>query len=126
MATEDTAVRNAAELDAKNGTMVEVFGRYEQVAGGKRPDAPLDGHAAVRLADDTLIWLEPPWHPAAIRAPEELAKFEGKEVVAKGLLFAECPPPPDHRAYAKVSCLGAGPIVMERATYDLLNGGELE
>jgi hypothetical protein len=125
-AAADTAVRNAADRDAKNGTMVEVFGTYEQVAAGKAPDAKPQGHAAVRLDDGSMIWLEPPWHPGAIRSAEEIAKYEGKSVVAKGLLFAECPPPPDGRAYAKVPCLAAGLVIMDRQTYNALQSGQLD
>jgi hypothetical protein len=122
---DDNTVKSAADRDAKNGAIVEVFGTYQQVAGGKRPDAPLDGHAAVRLDDGTLIWLEPPWHPDAIRSPEEIAQYDGQAVVVKGLLFAECPPPPDVRAYAKVPCLAMGIVVIDRRTYDVLHGAEL-
>lgn len=119
-------VRSAADRDAKAGTVVEVFGTYEEVAGGKAPDAPLDGHAAVRLDDGSLIHLQPPWHPDAARPADERARHAGKAVVAKGMLFAECPPPPDGRAYAKVPCLYSELIVMDRRTYDSLQSGVLE
>lgn len=107
--------------------MVEVFGRYERVADGKAPDAAPVGHAAVRLADGTLIHLQPPWHSDAVRPAEEQKELDGKEVVAKGVLFAECPPPPDGRAYSKVPYLYSEIVIMDRSTYDLLHGsGELE
>jgi hypothetical protein len=122
----DIEVRTCADRDAKAGDMVEVFGTYQHVAGGAAPDATPDGHAAVSLDDGTLIWLEPPWQPDAIRPAEEIARYEGKRVVAKGLLFAECPPPPDGRSYAKVACLTAGIIIMDRRTYGALKTGELD
>jgi hypothetical protein len=122
----DTAVRSAADRDAKNGTMVEVFGTYQQVAADKAPDAKPRGHAAVRLADDSLVYLHPPWHPEAIRTAEEIAKYDGKSVVVKGLLFAECPPPPDGRAYAKVPCLASGLVIIDRRAYDALQSGQLD
>ncbi len=124
--SSDVEVRTAADRDAKAGEMVEVFGTYQHVSGGKAPDAAPDGHAAVRLDDGSQIWLAPPWHTDAIRTAEEIARYDGKSVVAKGLLFAECPPPPDGRAYAKVPCLTAGIIVMDRRTYDALKTGELD
>ncbi len=122
----DSAVRTAADRDRKNGEMVEVFGTYQHVAGGKAPDAKPDGHAAVRLDDGTQVWLQPPWHADAIRPADELTRYDGKPVVAKGLLFAECPPPPDGRAYAKVPCLTAAILVMDRRAYDALQSGELD
>jgi hypothetical protein len=82
-------------------------------------------HAAVRLTDGALIHLAPPWHPEAIR-PDEERKLAGQPVVAKGLLFAECPPPPDGRAYARVACLHLGLKVLERSTYDFLHGRDPE
>lgn len=117
-------VNHAADRDAKNGTMVEVFGTYTEVAGGKDEGAPPSGHAAVALADGSLVHLGPPWHPIAIRSDEE-RKLAGQPVVAKGLLFAECPPPPDGRAYRKVPCLYEGLTVVDRKTYDFLHGGDL-
>jgi hypothetical protein len=57
----------------------------------------------------------------AIR-PDEERKFVGKPVVAKGLLFAECPPPPDGRAYPRGACLHIGLKVLERSMYDFLHG----
>ncbi len=121
------AVHTAIDRDHKAGTMVEVFGTYQLVADGKDPGAAATDHAAVVLHDGTRIHLQPPWHPDAARPADERAKLGGKEVVAKGLLFAECPPPPDGRAYAKVSCLYSEIVLLERATYDLLHGsGGLE
>jgi hypothetical protein len=119
-------VHNAADRDAKAGDLVEVFGTYEQVAVGKAPDAPLDGHAAVRLDDGTLVHLQPPWDPKAIRPAEELARYAGKAVVVKGIVVPECPPPPDGGAYAKVPCLMMDIVIMERGTYDALERGVLE
>jgi hypothetical protein len=117
-------VHNAADRDAKNGTIVEIFGTYTEIPAGKDADAPLDGHAAVKLADGSLIFLGPPWHPEAIRPADERA-LAGQPVVAKGILFTECPPPPDGRAYAKVACLYEGLVVYDRRTYDFMHGGEL-
>lgn len=122
----DAEVHHAADRDAKSGGMVEVFGTYEQVASGKAPDAPKDGHAAVRLADGSLIHLQPPWHPDAVRSSDELARYSDKPVVVKGMLFAECPPPPDGRAYAKVPCMMMDIVVMHRNAYDALQSGVLE
>lgn len=119
-------VRNPADRDAKSGDLVEVFGTYEQVAGGKDPDAPNDGHAAVRLDDGSLVHLQPPWHPDAIRSADELTRYTDKQVVVKGLLFKECPPPPDNRAYAQVPCLYAAIVIIDRRTYDALQRGTLE
>ena len=117
-------VTTAADRDAKSGKMVEVFGTYTEVAGGKDDGAPLDGHAAIALADGTLIHLAPPWHPEAIRSTEE-RRLAGQPVVGKGILFAECPPPGDGRAYAKVACLYLGATVVDRPTYDFLHGSDL-
>ncbi|MBL9018474.1 MAG: hypothetical protein JNL83_30080 [Myxococcales bacterium] len=39
MVTRSDAVRNAADRDAKSGTLVEVFGTYQQVAVAKAPGA---------------------------------------------------------------------------------------
>jgi|GEM_PF-2237856 hypothetical protein len=114
-------VRTAADRDAKSGQMVAVFGIYTEVAGGKAVDAPLDGHAAITLGDGTRIALAPPWHADAIRPADE-RKLAGQEVVAKGLLFAECPPPPNGGAYQKSACLERGLTVIDRATFDFLTG----
>lgn len=121
------AVHSAADRDHKTGTLVEVFGTYQLVSDGKDPGAAATDHAAVALGDGTLIHLQPPWHRDAARPADERSQLTGKPVVAKGLLFAECPPPPDGRAYAKVSCLYSEVVLLERATYDLLHGsGGLE
>lgn len=121
------AVNTAADRDHKNGTLVEVFGTYQVVADGKDPGAAATDHVAIVLSDGTLIHLQPPWHPDAARPADERARLGGKAVVAKGLLFAECPPPSDGRAYAKVSCLYSEVVLLERTTYDLLHGsGGLE
>jgi hypothetical protein len=117
------AVNTAADRDHKTGTLVEVFGTYRLVADGKDADALATDHAAIALGDGTLIRLQPPWHPDAARPADERAKLVGHAVVAKGLLFAECPPPPDGRAYARVSCLYSEIVLLERTTYDLLHGG---
>jgi hypothetical protein len=119
----DDQVTTAADRDHKNGTIVEVFGTYVLTEG--KDQGTVTGHAAVRIADGTLIHLAPPWHPEAIR-PDEERKLAGQPVVAKGLLFAECPPPPDGRSYARVACLYLGLKVIERSTYDFLHGGEPE
>lgn len=117
------AVTTAADRDRKSGTMVEVFGTY--VLAEDKDQGTATGHAAVRLADGTLSHLAPPWHDEAIR-PEAERKLVGQAVVAKGLLFAECPPPPDGRAYARVACLHLGLKVLERSTYDFLHGADPE
>lgn len=120
-------VRTAADRDQKTGKMVEVFGRYERVADGKAPDATPRDHAAVRLEDGTLIHLQPPWHPNAVRSAEEQEKYADQEIVAQGILLAECPPPPDGRAFAKVPCLYLDIVITDRRTHDLLRGsGQLE
>lgn len=125
-ASPGNEVRHAGDLEAKNASMVDVFGTYEHVSVAKRPDQPPDGHAAVRLDDGTRIHLSPPWDPEAKRPPDEIAKYDGQSVVVKGLLMKECPPPPDQRAYAKVPCLYKGGVVMDPRTYKALMTGELE
>ncbi|MBZ0237399.1 MAG: hypothetical protein K8M05_34090 [Deltaproteobacteria bacterium] len=122
----DGEVRTAADRDARSGTMVEVFGTYEEAASGKAPDAPKDGHAAVRLDDGSLVHLQPPWHPDAVRPADELARYAGKPVVVKGILFKQCPPPPDGRAYARVPCMVMDIVIMHRRAYDALQRGTLE
>lgn len=97
---------------------------YPQIADGKAPNAPHVGHAAVRL-DDGLIHLQPPWHADAVRSPDEIARFEGRPVVAKGILFVECPPP-DGRAYPKVPCLYSEIVLIDRRIYDIVHGGGLD
>lgn len=119
-------VNTAADRDHKNGTMVEVFGTYAVLSDGKDPGGGPTGHAAVELSDGTLIHLAPPWHPDAVRPDDERTRLAGQPVVAKGLLFAECPPPPNGRAYARVACLYEGLVVLDRATYDFLHGGTIQ
>jgi hypothetical protein len=125
-ASSASEVRNAVDRDAKSGDMVEVFGTYQQVPGGKDPGAPLDGHAAVRLDDGSLVHLQPLWHPNAIRSADELAKYTDKQVVVKGILAKECPPPPDGRAYAMVPCMMMDIVIIDRSTYDAIESGVLE
>ena len=115
-------VHHTADRDAKDGELVEVFGTYTAVAGGKAEDAAPSGHAAITLADGSTINLAPPWRDDAIR-PEREQKFIGKEVVAKGLLMVRCPPPPDGRAYRTGPCLAEGVSVMARSTYDFVKSG---
>lgn len=115
-------VHHTADRDAKDGELVEVFGIYTAVAGGKAEGAEPDGHAAITLADGSMISLAPPWRDDAIR-PEREQKFVGKEVVAKGLLLVQCPPPPDNRAYRMGPCLAEGVSVMARSTYDFVKSG---
>jgi len=114
-------VHTAADRDAKDGTLVEVFGTYLLVDAHEPGTA--SGHAAVVLDDGTAIRLGPSWHPDAVR-PDQERELAGRAVVAKGLLFAECPPPPDGRAYVKSACLHGGIEVLDRSTHDFLNGSD--
>ncbi len=111
-------VRNEADLNAKGNAMVEVFGTYIQVAVGKAPNSKPRGHAALRLEDDTHIYLQPPWSAAGIRPAEEIAKYDGKPVVASGLLIKKCPGPGEERAYAEVSCMYSDFVLRLQSTSD--------
>jgi uncharacterized Zn-binding protein involved in type VI secretion len=121
-ASPDDQVRNATDCKRKSGTLVAVFGIYQQVAVGQLPNAKPDGHAAVRLSDGTLVHLQPPWQNSAIRSAEELSEYDGQPVVAQGILLSRCPPPPDGRAYAIVTCLFMDIVLLDQSTYDLLHG----
>lgn len=117
-------MNHAVDVFAKSGSLVEVFGTYRVVANAK-----LDGAdpgtaelAAIELDDGTRVHLQPPWHADAVRSEAERAKFVDRPVVVKGLLFEECPPPGDGRAYAKVACLHSELSIIARATYDMLHG----
>lgn len=127
-ASPGLAVVHAVDVFAKSGSLVEVFGTYRVVAADKleRADAAdraaASGHAAIELGDGTRIHLQPPWHPDAVRGDAERTKFADQAVVVKGLLFDECPPPGDGRAYAKVACLHSELAIMARSTYDRLHG----
>ncbi len=121
-ASPGLAVLHAVDLFAKSGSLVEVFGTYRVVAADKLDRAAAGDHAAVELDDGTRIHLQPPWHPDAVRADAERTRFADQAVVVKGLLFDECPPPGDGRAYAKVACLHSELVVMARSTYDRLHG----
>lgn len=123
-ASPGLAVVHAVDVFAKSGSLVEVFGTYRVVADGKLDgdDRAAAAHAAVELADGTRVHLQPPWHADAVRGDAERTKFADQAVVVKGLLFDECPPPGDGRAYAKVACLHSELVIMARTTYDRLHG----
>jgi hypothetical protein len=90
-ATDPPTVTSHADVKALGHVRVRVIGRYEQIDVRKRDPRvgqPLfQGHAALRLDDGSMVTLEPPSEPSAVRSPDEIARFEGTRVVATGLLY---------------------------------------
>lgn len=60
----------------------------------RKTGAPVHaGHAGVRLADGTLVLLEPSWSQAALWPAEERRRLSGKAVAVIGKLHAQAPRP---------------------------------
>jgi hypothetical protein len=100
-------VTSGAELEAAAGAVAEVVGRYGQldVRMRQKGDPVYLGHAAVTLADGTLVTLEPTWSDAARRPAEEIERWDGQQVVVRGLLHAEAPEPEEPQAAIMSPCV---------------------
>jgi len=76
---------------------VRVVGEYRQLDVRKRQTPPpvYQGHVIIDLEGGGGVILYPTWHPAAIRSPQEIERYEGQQVVFVGTLVPVVPPPPD-------------------------------
>jgi hypothetical protein len=102
-----TRVTSEDELQAAAGAVAELVGRYGQldVRMRQKGDPVYLGHVALTLADGTLVTLEPIWSDAARRPAEEIERWDGQEVVVRGLLHAEAPEPPEPQATIVSPCV---------------------
>ena len=80
-----------------SGKQVRVIGKYTQIDARQRPEPPpvYRGHVAIILADRAAVFLHPMWHPSAIRPPEEIARYENKQVVVVGKMVPKTPESPE-------------------------------
>ena len=107
--TDPPTIRSHADIEARAFQRVQVEGIYEQIDVRKKhpgSEPPVyRGHAALRLADGRLVTLEPPSEPAAVRSPDEIARFEGKRAVAVGKLYPLGAATGEHVARMLTPCL---------------------
>ena len=87
-------VRTRDDLVRADGQDVTIYGRYEAIRkpirGGDHIERPTD-HATVVLTDGTVVFLEPLYSDAATRPPEELARYDGVQVRARGTIHKIMP-----------------------------------
>lgn len=84
------SAREVVELD---GQEVLIQGVYEQMDVRLRAAGPPvhEGHASLVLEDTTTLLLEPVWHADAKRSADEIARFEGKAVIVRGVVHRVAP-----------------------------------
>ena len=76
---------------------VRLRGIYRQADVRKRADDSnpvYRGHVLLELADEHVVFVEPPWSDEAIRPSSEIAEYEGQIVELRGTLHHRCPGPP--------------------------------
>ena len=87
-------VRTREDLVRADGRQVTIHGRYEAIRkpipGGAHIERPKD-HATVVLTDGTVVFLEPLYADAATRPAEELTRYEGAQVKARGNIYKIMP-----------------------------------
>lgn len=94
--TKLVEVKTVADIKATSGQVAAVVGTYVEVDVRKRQSEPpvYKGHAAVRLADGTMVFLSPAWSQDAIRPREEIDAYKDKQVAVLGVVVESCPPDP--------------------------------
>lgn len=87
-------VRTHHDLVRADGREVTIHGRYvaisEPIRGAEHIDRPKD-HATVVLTDGTEVFLEPLYADEATRPAEELARYDGAQVRARGTIHKIMP-----------------------------------
>lgn len=87
-------VRTMGELEAVDGRLAVVHGRYRAlpmpVKGAAPRPRPAD-RAVIVLADDAELWLEPYDSPAAERQAAERERFDGRPVRVSGTVYSVMP-----------------------------------
>ena len=118
-------VKTGSDVGAHAGSPVLVHGTYTEVDMRKAPagDPVYAGHAAVKLADDSLVMLAPPWHDDALRSQEERDNLRGKAVIAEGILQPVCPPDGTGLAL-QVPCLFPALFVLTPDIYEMLHSDD--
>jgi hypothetical protein len=86
-------IETLAQLEQRSGERGTIAGTYHQLdVRMKKHSVPeYGGHAAVRLADGTDVYLEPVWSPAAIRDEDERRRLSDARVMVTGVLHAQMP-----------------------------------
>jgi hypothetical protein len=109
------------DIQSQSGRRVILVGIYHEVdlRMRQKPPPQYAGHAAIKLSDGTDVLLEPGWSAAAIRSPEERARYGGRRVEVTGTIHPQAPPPAEPVAYVMGPCLSPveaiGPAVEEPA-----------
>lgn len=100
-------VTTRAELAAQDMNDVRLIGTYVELDARMNPAPPpqYDGHAAIRLADGTLVTLFPTWHRDARRPVAEIQQLKDKQVEVAGMVFAEAPASPRGGASLNAPCI---------------------
>jgi len=113
-------VRTGADVPGRAGETVVVRGTYIELDVRKaQTDPPLyKGHAALRLADGTLVLLLAPSEPDALRPQSEREELRGAEAVAEGMLHEVCP---GEGARLELPCLSPLLYVVAPDLHDLLH-----
>lgn len=101
--------RTGEDIEASTGGVVRLCGTYRRVSQSQRPRpvSAEDRAAAIVLDDGTEVAVEPSWSEASLRSEEEIRRFDGEAVVARGVVHAEAPAPPDPAAYVLGPCITA-------------------
>lgn len=100
-------VTTRAELAAQDMNDVQLAGTYVELDARMKAESPprYDGHAAIRLADGTLVTLFPTWHRDARRPIAEIQQLKDKQVEVAGMVFAEAPASPRGGASLNAPCI---------------------
>ena len=113
----DTRIRclDFNDIETNSGRRAIVTGTYLQVDIRQRPRIPprFQGHAVIRLIDETRVMLEPSWSPASVRSLQERERCDGRVVDVAGVVHIEAPEPVVDIAYV------VGPCISPVETVDL-------
>lgn len=101
-------MRTLKELGKRDGKRAEVEGMYHRVdlrMAAEGPPGDEDLAAAVLLSDGTVVLIEPSWSEASTRSAEEMARFDGEDVVVTGTAHKTAPAPPEEVAAIVSPCV---------------------
>lgn len=109
-----TSLATCGAHDGADVTVVGVYGLFPDQPGVDYTGVP----RAVRITVDDGVgpYLEPYWHKQAVRAADEVDRFQGKRVRVTGRYYREQPRNPDDPPHA--SAVG-GPCLHPVASIEL-------
>lgn len=87
-------IRSMGDIALHANQLVYIEGTYEQQDVRMRKENPsqlYEGHAGIRLSDNYVVFLYPPYDDKAIRDESERKQFSGKSVRVKGTVKPNIP-----------------------------------